>query len=149
MPPHLHPRSRATGTLFTSTLAISFLVVAAPHFLPSCPVDRRQFADTIVDGNGTPIKRRRRKQPQPLPEESPICEQNGAGFGTGSEIPSEEVVLSESDLKKRECPVPKPGGLVGQVLGFRRQEHEGRQPTEVVVKDLDRRRGRDGRDETP
>lgn len=67
----------------------------------------------------------------------------------GSEIPSEEVVLSESDLKKRVCPVPKPGGLVGQVLGFRRQEDEGRQPTEVVVKDLDRRRGRDGRDETP
>lgn len=28
------------------------------------------------------------------------------------------------DLRKRECPVPKPSGLVGQLLGFEKREGE-------------------------
>jgi len=28
------------------------------------------------------------------------------------------------DAVKRECPVPKPGGLVGQVLGFGKEDGE-------------------------
>lgn len=52
--------------------------------------------------------------------------------------------------KKRECPVPKPGGLVGQIMGFKDGERE--KPSEVVVKDLRGKRvgmGRRDEDETP
>jgi cytochrome c oxidase assembly factor 2 len=45
--------------------------------------------------------------------------------------------MSESK-KKRECPVPKPGGIVGQVMGFK--EQESRAPTQVIVKELQGRR---------
>lgn len=48
--------------------------------------------------------------------------------------------------KKRECPVPKPGGLVGQIMGFKDGERE--KPSEVVVKDLQGRKvGMGKRDE--
>lgn len=39
---------------------------------------------------------------------------------------------------RRECPVPKPGGLVGQVLGF--EKKEGRLPDVRIEKASDRRR---------
>lgn len=29
------------------------------------------------------------------------------------------MVLSKTPMPKRECPVPKPGGLVGEILGFK------------------------------
>lgn len=106
----LHPRSASTSTLFTTTLAVSFLVVGLPHLLP-CPVDRRQFADS--DG-----KVRRRKK------------QNVDGDGTVVE----QSELDENGRPKRECPVPKPGGLVGQIMGFEQKEKEG--PVEVVVRSL-------------
>ena len=114
---YLHPRSRQTGTLFTTTLAISFLVVALPHLLP-CPVDRRQFADTIEMPDGT-IKRRRRRRQEPT--------ETGEG-----EVNAEETqqVVSEG-RPKRECPVPKPAGLMGQIMGFENKERE--RPAEVVV----------------
>ncbi|KAG6986749.1 hypothetical protein G7Y79_00073g098480 [Physcia stellaris] len=46
MPPHpsLHPRSRLTTSLFTSTLLLSFLVVGMPHILP-CPRPRVEYSD--------------------------------------------------------------------------------------------------------
>merc|ERR1711981_1183111 len=56
MPPALHPRSSMTLSLFTSTLAISFLVVGLPHLIP-CPVQPQAYAD-----DGTPIPRRRRRR---------------------------------------------------------------------------------------
>lgn len=34
----------------------------------------------------------------------------------------------------RECPVPKPGGLVGQIMGFEQREKE--RPVQVVVQGL-------------
>ncbi|KAH6856637.1 hypothetical protein B0I37DRAFT_443286 [Chaetomium sp. MPI-CAGE-AT-0009] len=43
-PPHLHPRSRMTSSLFATTVLASFLVVALPHILP-CPAPRRAYAD--------------------------------------------------------------------------------------------------------
>ncbi|RCI09813.1 hypothetical protein L249_4178 [Ophiocordyceps polyrhachis-furcata BCC 54312] len=53
MPPHLHPRSRMTSSLFASTLVASFFVVALPHVLP-CPVPRTKYADgeIMVDEQG-------------------------------------------------------------------------------------------------
>ena len=112
---HLHPRSRSTTSLFTTCLAISFLVVGAPHILP-CPVDRRQFAE---DGSSSePRKRRRRK--------TPIDAENEDNALLTSE-------LSGDISRQRECPLPKPGGLIGQVMGFRQEKRE---PTSVVVKSL-------------
>lgn len=120
---HLHPRSRTTSTLFTTTLAISFLVVGIPHLLP-CPVDRRQFADTVEMPDGT-IRRRRRKVP----------------VEEGVE-PEAEVTDTSStkERPKRECPVPKPGGLVGQIMGF--EEKERVTPAEVIVQSLPSRKER-------
>ncbi|KAF2765059.1 hypothetical protein EJ03DRAFT_220849 [Teratosphaeria nubilosa] len=134
---YLHPRSRQTGTLFTATLAVSFAVVALPHVLP-CPVDRRQFADTIEMSDGT-IRRRRRRQ-------------------RGEEVRDADCSTSEVDGEggvaqrpKRECPVPKPCGIVGSIIGFKRMER-GRE-AEVVVKELEREKGgkarREVEEETP
>lgn len=133
MPPILHPRSRSTSTLFTTTLAVSFLVAGLPHLLP-CPVNPRQFADTIEGPDGQPIKRRRRRREQ-------SAESSEEGLG-----PVVEGATMMESTKKRECPVPKPGGLVGQIMGFKDGERE--KPSEVVVKDLQGRKvGMGKRDE--
>lgn len=125
MPPALHPRSRQTGALFTGTLAVCFLVVGAPHILP-CPVNPKQFADTIEGPDGQPMKRRRRRK-QPAED-------------AGSEIEAAEAydALMAETKRKRECPVPKPGGLVGQVMGFKEQESQ--KPSQVIVNELHGRR---------
>lgn len=115
---YLHPRSRTTGTLFTGTLAVSFLYVALPHFLP-CPLDRRHYADTIEMPDGM-TKRRRRRAPETAAEEA---------------APAEEITCVTSESRpKRECPVPKPGGLVRQMMGFQQKAKE--QPPQVVVRSL-------------
>ncbi|KAK5120945.1 hypothetical protein LTR85_005729 [Meristemomyces frigidus] len=122
---YLHPRSRTTGTLFTATLAVSFIVVALPHLLP-CPVDRRQYADTIEMPDGTIKRRRRRKQ---------ALDDGAVGVVDGDGGPVVEAQQTLSDGRpKRECPVPKPGGLMGQIMGFERRERE--RPAEVVVQEL-------------
>jgi cytochrome c oxidase assembly factor 2 len=101
MPPHLHPRSRLTSSLFATTLFASFFVVALPHALP-CPAPRVAYAD---DGTPHPRRRRRRK----CTEE----EQAKETLGESSEEDNEGL-----RRQKRECPVPKPGGIVGDILGF-------------------------------
>lgn len=123
---HLHPRSRSTATLFTTTLAISFLVVAAPHLLP-CPVDRRQFADSFETPDG---KRYRRKRKDVA--ESPMDEQEIGDDGNAGAM--------EHARSKRECPVPKPGGIVGQMMGFKNEQKST--PAEIVVQPLDLKRAR-------
>jgi len=124
---YLHPRSRTTGTLFTTTLAVSFLVVALPHFLP-CPVDHRQHADTIEMPDGS-IKRRRRRRPS-----------TDQGVAEGGEEMDAVAALGED--KPNKCPVPKPGGLVGQIMGFDQQRNEN--APKVVVESLKSRTQREG-----
>lgn len=106
MPPHLHPRSRLTSSLFATTLFASFFVVALPHVLP-CPAPRVVYAD-----DGSPIngKRRRRK-----------CSDAEKGMGESAVVEVESGDRVEAGVRsgKRECPVPKPGGIVGEMLGFR------------------------------
>ena len=108
----MHPRSRLTTSLFTTTLLASFLVVGMPHILP-CPAGP-QYADS-GDGQLTAegTKRRRRRKPavptdgeekQTTKLESFAVDENEVG-GEG---------------RKRECPVPKPTGLVGTMLGLQR-----------------------------
>lgn len=125
MPPALHPRSRQTGALFTGTLAVCFLVVGAPHILP-CPVNPKQFADTIEGPDGQPIRRRRRRKQ--------ATEEGGSDADAAE---SYDALMAETK-KKRECPVPKPGGLVGQVMGFK--ETESQRPSQVIVRELQARR---------
>ncbi|GAB7343274.1 hypothetical protein MBLNU457_1330t1 [Dothideomycetes sp. NU457] len=118
---HLHPRSRSTLSLFTGCLAVSFLVVGMPHIFP-CPVDRRQFADSGPDSS----KRRRRRVPK----------ENEDGSNTAEDM----IDDSEARAKARACPVPKPNGLLGQIMGFK--EDKDRDGAVVVVKSLQEARYR-------
>lgn len=133
MPPILHPRSRQTASLFSATLLASFFVVGLPHILP-CPVDARAANDSgeSLDGQSPPRRRRRRRcvsedqmatrqvaageEPSAAPVSMASPEDADSGFGISG--------------RRRECPVPKPGGLVGQILGFGDQ-HRAKRP--VIV----------------
>ena len=75
----------------------------------------------MADGT---VKRRRRRQPEAAPDAE---EQEVAA-----------VAEISGERPKRECPVPKPGGLVGKVMGFEQRAAERR--AEVVVKGLAERR---------
>ncbi|KAG6006411.1 hypothetical protein E4U21_007077 [Claviceps maximensis] len=112
MPPHLHPRSRMTSSLFATTLVASFFVVALPHLLP-CPAPRTKYADgeVVVDENG---RRRRWRSRDATPEPRDGIVQFNQ--------PTDEHTGSVSESSKRECPVPKPGGLLGEWLGFHKVE---------------------------
>ncbi|KAG5983019.1 hypothetical protein E4U43_006336 [Claviceps pusilla] len=115
MPPHLHPRSRMTSSLFATTVIASFFVVALPHLLP-CPVPRTKYADgeVIIDENG---RRRRWRRRDATPEsQDGIVQFNPAADEHGEPA---------SGRSRRECPVPKPGGLLGEWLGFHKTD-EGR-----------------------
>ncbi|KAL2259112.1 hypothetical protein VTK26DRAFT_7332 [Humicola hyalothermophila] len=155
-PPHLHPRSRMTSSLFATTVVASFLVVALPHMLP-CPAPRRVFAD---DGAGAgeeavpPSRRRPRRRDAHAPPLECEAGDNGSGnvnaggmavdgnsaggrrmveFRPGSEA-SDGDGGGDGDggeregwrkrrgplgaPSRRECPVPKPTGVLGEWLGF-------------------------------
>lgn len=97
-----------TSSLFATTVAASFFVVALPHLLP-CPVPRTKYADgeVVVDENG----RRRRWRRRDVTPES----RDGIVQFNQSTDESVELMPRQS---KRECPVPKPGGILGEWLGF-------------------------------
>ncbi|KAI7916905.1 hypothetical protein M0657_000115 [Pyricularia oryzae] len=117
-PPHLHPRSRMTSSLFATTVVASFFVVALPHVLP-CPAPRRVFADgdmeTMIDANGRTLRRRRR-----IPLDPEVKDGIVQFDAMSSPIDSTESE-SESNIG-RACPIPKPGGKVGELLGFTRKQ---------------------------
>ncbi|EPE24330.1 alpha-1,3-mannosyltransferase (Alg3), putative [Glarea lozoyensis ATCC 20868] len=114
MPPHLHPRSRLTSSLFATTLFASFFVVALPHALP-CPAPRVAYADEDVSPDELRARRRRRqrrkdkemalKNSSVVQETTEVCE--GVSTLVGPLVKS-----------KRECPVPKPSGIFGDMFGF-------------------------------
>ncbi|OBT90553.1 hypothetical protein VE02_00993 [Pseudogymnoascus sp. 03VT05] len=114
MPPHLHPRSRMTSSIFVTTLLASFAVVTLPHVLP-CPAPRVAYTEGEVCPDG---KRRRRKRCIPevatdgLVKEGQPCATTVA-VGGGEDL--EEIVGTRV---KKECPIPKPGGTVGRILAF-------------------------------
>ena len=118
-----------TTSLFTTTLMFSFLVVATPHLLP-CPVDPRTLADSPNPDalSGEPRRRRRARIPR-----------------EGDETPK-ATDADEWATPKRECPVPKPGGLIGQVLGLRKGADDAEKPS--IAKQVQTARktasGRDG-----
>ncbi|KAK7538117.1 uncharacterized protein J3D65DRAFT_666821 [Phyllosticta citribraziliensis] len=130
MAPALHPRSRQTVSLFTGTLLVSFFVVGLPHLLP-CPVPTRAYADApaSADPNNPQRRRRRRRSAANADDETATA----AGV-MGAAM--------EDGRRARECPVPKPGGLVGKVLGFDTEGGARPRPTEVVVESIRARRER-------
>ncbi|KAI2618838.1 hypothetical protein GGR54DRAFT_144815 [Hypoxylon sp. NC1633] len=127
MPPHLHPRSRMTSSLFATTVAASFFVVALPHILP-CPAPRVAYADSEKSPDGT--KRRRRRKPDPAIVKDGIVqfESSSEDFEriaaeTGSR--NAAAVAATRARRERECPVPKPRGVIGELMGFNKSKTEG------------------------
>jgi cytochrome c oxidase assembly factor 2 len=94
-----------TSSLFATTVAASFFVVTMPHILP-CPVPavKRADGDVVVDENG----RRKVWRCKTGPEVKDGIVQ----------FPSEADTEYDTKRTKRECPVPKPGGILGEWLGF-------------------------------
>ncbi|KAI1367144.1 hypothetical protein F5Y08DRAFT_91061 [Xylaria arbuscula] len=145
MPPHLHPRSRMTSSLFATTVAASFLVVGLPHLLP-CPAPRVAYADAAnaaaaADGSSNRRRTRRRSQ-QTTEVKDGIAQFDGvSNTGGKSSIGSLEedgedkergnnsstteklaAITMTPPRAKRECPVPKPPGVIGQLMGFKAKE---------------------------
>ncbi|KAL1990836.1 hypothetical protein VTN49DRAFT_5839 [Thermomyces lanuginosus] len=131
MPPILHPRSRSTSSLFAATLLASFVIVGIPHIFP-CPAPRRTLADseTIVTADGQLIQRPRRK-PKKAIEAVEAGQSSQPGNGKTLSSQEEEEVSTflqmEAEAKEmaklgRQCPVPKPRGIVGEWLGFTSRE---------------------------
>lgn len=105
MPHYLHPRSRMTSSLFGITVAASFFVVALPHVLP-CPAPRVRLQDSHhTNADGT--RRRRRRKSDEAEVKDGIAQFEGS---------SED--FERLSMAKRECPVPKPGGVIGDIMGF-------------------------------
>ncbi|KAI1497335.1 hypothetical protein F5X99DRAFT_397439 [Biscogniauxia marginata] len=131
MTPHLHPRSRMTSSLFATTLAASFIVVGLPHILP-CPAPRVSYADSssevAPDGTRRPRRRRPRPQQQAAEVKDSIVQFDGASedlerlpnSGSGGE---ERGTMAR---RERECPVPKPGRVIGDLMGFGSNDNDGK-----------------------
>lgn len=119
MPPRLHPRSTLTSSLFATTLLASFLVVGIPHLVP-CPAPRVAYADGEMPVDGSQRRRRRRRKclnTDGSPQES-CKDTNQLDGGSTDEEESLAHQLREAS-SKRECPVPKPNGILGSILGFK------------------------------
>ncbi|OTB06356.1 hypothetical protein M426DRAFT_116082 [Hypoxylon sp. CI-4A] len=122
MPPHLHPRSRMTSSLFATTVFTCFFVVALPHVLP-CPAPRVAYADSEAAADGT--RRRRRRKAEPA-----VVKDGIAQFESPSEDLERIAAETRTDAtrarreRERECPVPKPGGVIGELMGFQSHKAE-------------------------
>lgn len=133
MPPHLHPRSKFTSSLFATTLFASFFVVVLPHALP-CPAPRVVYADENIGSDGEvesaqPGQRRRRRRRVVVEKESGSRTLEAADVDNVDERSNTDGgMLGSGGLErmkvKRECPVPKPSGLVGEIFGFGRSNSE-------------------------
>ncbi|KAL8774462.1 MAG: hypothetical protein Q9209_000835 [Squamulea sp. 1 TL-2023] len=120
MPSHLHPRSRMTTSLFGTTLLVSFLVVGMPHILP-CPAPRTHFTDYEITEDG---KQRRRRRPLAKHSdriENDVAAQEQASINEPPMRAGEDETLRR---KAHECPVPKPGGRLGEIFGFPRKDEK-------------------------
>lgn len=142
MPSHLHPRSTATSTLFAGTLLASFIVVAVPHIWP-CPRPRKAYldSDVVFDDQGRPMRRVRRVKKT---DENVIGaaeaeattsipqgpNQRGNTIKDEAEILRQlqaEAAAFEQENARRECPVPKPKGVLGRILGFEEKPEKSSQ----------------------
>lgn len=98
--------------------------MALPHILP-CPAPRVVYADGEMP-DGTPQRRRRRRPKCAEEKEGAETLKDGVSVveeGTGSGSDETSTPIEDGPLTKpkkgAECPIPKPGGIVGEMLGFR------------------------------
>ncbi|RMZ84671.1 hypothetical protein DV737_g970, partial [Chaetothyriales sp. CBS 132003] len=129
MPPHLHPRSAATSTLFAGTLLASFIVVGIPHVFP-CPRPRRSYADSqnmATEEEGEASTRVKQTGAHAMQEGATLVGKNGRGASVAASVAiNDEAALFRQlqheaavlDKQAHECPMPKPTGWLGQILGF-------------------------------
>ncbi|RYP71541.1 hypothetical protein DL770_008107 [Monosporascus sp. CRB-9-2] len=131
MPPHLHPRSRMTSSLFATTVLASFFVVALPHVLP-CPAPRVAYADssssstetetiTVTNPDGTTTTRRRRSRRKAAEIKDGVA----AFEGRDEDFEGEQKEGRQRPRQVRECPVPKPGGVIAELMGLRSDRPTG------------------------
>jgi cytochrome c oxidase assembly factor 2 len=133
-----------TTSLFSTTLLISFLVVATPHILP-CPVPAAR-ADA-ADPDARPRRRRRKclqrdENGNVVPAVAATDSEELIAIGGRREKDGDSSAEGSKDERRalgRECPVPKPGGLVGQILGFKKEDGGG-VPRVIRVEPVRRRR---------
>ncbi|TQS37730.1 hypothetical protein Golomagni_01785 [Golovinomyces magnicellulatus] len=104
MSSHLHPRSRLTTSLFATTLFASIFVVVLPHILP-CPAPRR-VAFTDDGGCGSRIQ---------VPSTNQVRQKNSIN----GEIQASTTETMKKGTQNLECPIPKPRGFFGDLLGFK------------------------------
>lgn len=108
-----------TSSLFATTVVASFLVVGMPHILP-CPAPRVAYADgDIIVGEDGKRRRRRRRETPEIKDGIVQFEQTSGG---------EEMKRLQDERSKRECPVPKPGGILGEWLGFHAEKNDDATP---------------------
>ena len=121
------------------TLAISFLVISLPHLFP-CPVPGKQLADTA--GRRTGEQRRTRVGQDPIDREVGMP---GQALKTSrrrdlrDEDGSESIGSTSLDAgldarSERECPVPKPGGWLGEVMGWNARKREEVEKKRQIVR---------------
>lgn len=73
----------------------------------------------VIDKDGKVVRRRMRRRCNNEEREGREVK-TGNGKCEGALMEEEEMMglQAGSELGKRECPVPKPGGVVGRLLGF-------------------------------
>ncbi|RKF56923.1 Hypothetical protein GcM3_191024 [Golovinomyces cichoracearum] len=120
MSSHLHPRSRLTSSLFATTLFASIFVVVLPHILP-CPAPRRvAFSDDGGSGSRIQVP-----STNPMRQNNPV---NSERQGSPTDIMKDgtQNLYTKQNPSHRECPIPKPRGFFGDLLGFKSSVTVGR-----------------------
>ena len=107
-----------------------------PHIFP-CPAPRVKFADSDIEVLENGQRRRRRR-----------AYEEDKGLNGRNEVSSTDIFEEISDeeaaaLRRRahECPVPKPKGVIGEALGFKRRQEEERPKIQVEKRKADGERG--------
>lgn len=92
-----------------------------PHILP-CPAPRVKFADAEFEIAEDGRRRRRRR--------SSDASVNGKLDGPSAGDESHETMQEDSVIRRGShgCPMPKPRGLLGEVLGFKKEGTDEKPP---------------------
>ncbi|KAL9023750.1 MAG: hypothetical protein Q9180_008118, partial [Flavoplaca navasiana] len=98
-----------------------------PHIIP-CPAPRTQFAEYEITEDG---RQRRRRKPSTKGSDT----NNDPEMRIQGDTPVQTMAEHEQEVlrkKAHECPVPKPGGRIGEMLGFPKKD-EMSKPSRVHV----------------
>jgi len=92
-----------------------------------CPAPRVAYAEGKLGPDG---KRRRRKCVAEVTTDGLVKNVEEASISSeGEDVEVEEV---SGKRERGECPIPKPGGVVGEILGFKRTASGSEADTTVV-----------------